>query len=318
MSAHTCQHHHIDSSAAAGERIHLRERHAGDSPAAAGRAILFVHGATYPGVMFDVPGSSWMAHAVADGYAAYAIDIRGYGASTRGPALGAPANDNPPFARAESAVADIADAVVFIRARAQVETVDIVSWSWGTMTAGMYAAGAPGTIGRLVQFAPVYCCEQPAQVAALADPDAAGRLRALGAYRSQTMAQARERWDAEITAHYASDWRDPAVLDAWFTAMLVDEPADAVRAPNGVLVDLWEAFNGRARYEAGAIDVPTLVIRGTQDATAVREDGLGLFDRLGGAHKRYIEIAHGTHFLLLERRAPQLFDSVSAFLAKPL
>jgi alpha-beta hydrolase superfamily lysophospholipase len=83
-------------------------------------------------------------------------------------------------------------------------------------------------------------------------------------------------------------------------------------------VDLWEAFNGRARYEAGDIDVPTLVIRATEDATAIREDGLGLYDRLGSAYKQYDEIGRGTHFVLLERRAPQLFDRVSRFLASPL
>ena len=308
----------IDSSAAPAERIHVREKHAGGEPTAPGKAVLFVHGATYPGAMFDVPGSSWLGHAVADGYAAYALDVRGYGASTRSAALDAPAADNPPFARAESAVADIADVIAAIRERAGVDTVDVVGWSWGTMTTGMYAATRPGTINRLVLFAPVFCCEQRTRIAALADPDDALRLRPLGAYRTETAAQARERWDAEITVEDPAEWRDPAIIDAWFTAMLADEPGDAVRAPNGVLVDLWEAFNGRARYEPGDIDVPALVIRATQDATAVRDDGLALFDRLGSTHKQYDEIGRGTHFLLLERRAPQLFTRVSRFLDSPL
>lgn len=308
----------IDSSEAPGEHVHVREKRPGDDPAVAGKAILFVHGATYPGAMFDVPGSNWLEYAVADGYIAYAMDVRGYGASSRGAALDAPAAANPPFARAESAVADITDAVAFIRERAQVDTLDIVGWSWGTMTAGMYAVGQPGTINRLVLFAPVFCCERPVRIAALADPHDDRRLRPIGAYRTETLAQARERWDTEITAHDPSDWRDPAILDDWFAAMLVNEPGDAVRAPNGVLVDLWEAFNGRARYEPADIDVPTLVIRASDDATAVRADGLALFDRLGSAHKQYDEIGHGTHFLLLERRAPQLFTRVSRFLDSPL
>lgn len=308
----------IDSTAVPGEHIHLREKRAGNDPAAPGKAILFVHGATYPGVMFDVPGSSWLEHAVADGYSAYAMDVRGYGASTRGTAFDAPARDNEPFARAESAVADITDVIAFIRERAQVDTLDIVAWSWGTMTVGMYAAGQPGTINRLVLFAPVFCCERPTRIAALADPEDERRLRPLGAWRSETVAQARERWDADITAADPSDWRDPAILDDWFAAMLVNEPGDAVRAPNGVLVDLWEAVNGRARYEPADIHVPTLVIRASDDGSAIREDGLALFDRLGSAHKHYDEIGHGTHFVLLERRAPQLFARVSRFLDGPL
>ncbi|ERJ20431.1 proline iminopeptidase protein [Salinisphaera shabanensis E1L3A] len=314
-----CEDLFITSSEAPNERIHVREKTA-DSPAAdtPAKAVLFVHGATYPGVMFDVPTSSWLDHAVDDGYAAYALDVRGYGASTRSPVLDEPAQDNPPFARAESAVADIADTIAFIRERTGVEKIDLVGWSWGTMTTGMYAASQPGTINRLVLFAPVYSCERRDRIAALEDRDNPHRLRPLGAYRTETAAQARERWGAEITAADPDSWRDPAMVERWYDAMLRDEPADFVRAPNGVLVDLWEAFNGRARYEAGDIDVPTLVIRATEDATAIREDGLGLYDRLGSAYKQYDEIGRGTHFVLLERRAPQLFDRVSRFLASPL
>ena len=318
LDATRCEDLHIPSSDVAGEHIHLREKYAGTSPGTPGKAVLFVHGATYPGAMFDVPGSSWLDHAVADGYAAYALDVRGYGASTRPAALDAPARDNPPFSRAETAVANIADAIAVIRERAGVDAVDLVGWSWGTMTTGMYVSSDPGTIERLVLFAPVYACQRPDRIAALVDRDKPDTLRALGAYRTETRDEARQRWNAEIVADNVDDWRDPAVLNAWFDMMLADEPGDAVRAPNGVLVDLWEAFNARPRYNAGAITVPTLVIRGTDDATAVRADGLALFDALGSADKQYAEIGRTTHFALLERRAPQLFDTVSRFLAHRL
>ncbi|GAB3672412.1 alpha/beta hydrolase [Salinisphaera aquimarina] len=310
-----CEDLRIHSTETPGEHIHLRKKYAGETPASPGKAILFVHGATYPGAMFDVAGSSWLDHAVADGYAAYALDVRGYGASTRPAALDAPPRDNKPFARAESAVADITDCVATIRERTGVETIDIVGWSWGTMTSGMYAASQPGSINRLVLFAPVYCCHRADRIAGLADRDDPSQLRMLGAYRTENIDDASTRWNSEITAADPDDWRDPAILEAWFTAMLKNEPGDAVRAPNGVLVDLWEAFNERPRYDAGAIKVPTLVIRGSADATAIRADGLTLFDALGSEHKQYVEIAHTTHFALLERRAPQLFESVSRFLS---
>ncbi len=309
-----CNDLNIASTVAQGEHIHLREKYAGNRPNAPGKAVLFVHGATYPGAMFDVPGSSWLDHAVADGYAAYALDVRGYGASTRPAALEGPARDNPPFSRAETAVADIADAIATIRERADVATVDLVGWSWGTMTTGLYASSGPGTIRRLVLFAPVYCCHRPDRIVGLADRNAPDTLRALGAYRTETLDEARQRWNAEIVARDPDEWRDPAILSAWFEMMLANEPGEAVRAPNGVLVDLWEAFNARARYDAGAITVPTLVIRGTDDATAIRADGLGLLDSLGSADKQYVEIGRTTHFALLERRAPQLFETVSRFL----
>ena len=54
-----CEDLFITSSEAPDERIHLREK-TPDAPAqgVAPKAVLFVHGATYPGVMFDVPTSS--------------------------------------------------------------------------------------------------------------------------------------------------------------------------------------------------------------------------------------------------------------------
>lgn len=309
---------YVDSSQALGERIRLRERHAGVSPAAAGRAVLFVHGATYPGAMFDVPGTSWLAQAAAEGYAAYALDVRGYGGSTRPAVMAGPPERGAPFARAEAAIADIADCIATIRERADVATVDVVGWSWGTMTCGGYAASSPGTIGRLVLFAPVYCHADPGRRRALLGRRGAADPDALGAYRRVTMAQAATRWDADFDGGEPARWRASGVLEDWFDLMCADEPADVVRAPNGVLLDLSEALAGGARYDAAAIDVPTLVVRGSADATAVRADALGLYDTLGSAHRQYAEIAGGGHFLLLERRAPALFETVSRFFRGPL
>ncbi|RJS91162.1 alpha/beta fold hydrolase [Salinisphaera sp. Q1T1-3] len=309
----------IDSTAAPGESIRLREATAVGRPGHAGRAVLFVHGATYPGVMFDVPGASWLARAVADGYDAYALDVRGYGGSYRPEAMDAPADTGEPFCRATDAVADIADAVAEIRRRAGVARVHLVGWSWGTMTSGRYAAGRPGTIERLVLFAPVYASANPQWQAALAEPGQPRCRRRLGAYRTETAGQAEARWLAQITAARPDAWRDPAIHDAWFAAMLSDEPGQAVRAPNGVMLDLWEAFSGRPVYDAGAIRVPTLVIRGSADTTATRTDGLALFGALAGApHRQYVEIADASHFALLEHRRAALHAQVQAFLAAGL
>lgn len=305
----------LASSVAPDETIRLREATAVGRPGHAGKAILFVHGATYPGVMFDVPGASWLTRAVADGYDAYAIDIRGYGGSYRPPAMDEPADIGEAFCRAGDAMADIADAVAFIRRRTGTASVDIVGWSWGTITSGCYAATRPGTIGRLVLFAPIYATPQPDWTAALAAADAPHQPRPLGAYRQETQGQADARWAAEITAVRPEAWRDPAILDAWFTAMLVDEPGQAVRAPNGVLLDLWEALSGRALYSASDIAVPTLVIRGGADTIASRTDGLALFDALGSEHKQYIEIANASHYALLEHRRHALHANVAAFLS---
>ncbi|MGB7756504.1 MAG: alpha/beta hydrolase [Salinisphaera sp.] len=304
----------IPSRAEPGATLCLREATAVGRPGHAGRALLFVHGATYPGVMFDVPGASWMTRAVADGYDAYALDVRGYGGSTRPECMAAPPEAGDPFCRAEDAAADIADAIAEIRRRAGVARVDVVAWSWGTMTTACHVAAGDSAVGRLVLFAPVYGIKNPGWVDWLSEPGQPSRLRRLGAYRTESRAQADARWSAQITAARADAWRDPAILSAWFGAMRADEPGDAVRAPNGVMLDLWSAFNGRPRYDAARIQVPTLVIRGGADTTATRADALALLDALGASEKAYVEIAHASHFALLEHRRHVLFDQVAAFL----
>lgn len=304
----------IASSAEPGATLSLREATAVGRPGHAGRALLFVHGATYPGVMFDVPGASWMARAVADGYDAYTLDVRGYGGSSRPDCMAEAPEAGEPFCRAEDAAVDIADAIAAIRRRAGVSVVDVVAWSWGTMTTACHIANGDAAVRRLVLFAPVYGTKNPAWIDGLSEPGQPNRLRPPGAYRTETQAQADARWAAQITAARADAWRDPAILAAWFEAMLADEPGSAVRAPNGVLLDLWSAFNGRPRYDAARIQVPTLVIRGGADTTATRADALALLDALGARDKAYVEIAHASHFALLEHRRHALFDQVSAFL----
>ena len=96
--------HFIASSDEAGLRLHLRARN--DDPQCL--PVLFVHGATYASPLYDIPatGVNWLDATAEAGFAAYALDIRGYGRSH--PAF-AP-DPHTPYARAEQAVRDIADA----------------------------------------------------------------------------------------------------------------------------------------------------------------------------------------------------------------
>src|SRR5688572_28964953 len=63
------------------------------------KTVLYVHGATYPSeTAFDLSlaGFSWMDYIARAGYDVWLVDVRGYGASTRPPAMDQPANANPP------------------------------------------------------------------------------------------------------------------------------------------------------------------------------------------------------------------------------
>jgi pimeloyl-ACP methyl ester carboxylesterase len=311
--------HFVQSSAEADATLYLRERlPAGADPKLLEKAVLFVHGATYPGITFDleIDGYDWMTQVATAGFAAYALDLRGYGRSTRPAAMADPPEKNAPFSRAKDAAADVGDAVEFILDRTGADRVDLVGWSWGTVITGMYAAEHGDKVDKLVLYAPIYSLENPDGKAWLADPGNQGQLKQLGAYRTVGFEQTGERWASQIVPEDKSQWRDEEVLQTWFDALLATEPAGAevVRAPNGVLVDLWEVFHARPLYDAGRIEVPTLVIRGDADGDSTHEDAFGLFEALGAQDKQYVVIGNATHFLSLEKRAPMLIREVQAFL----
>lgn len=309
--------HFVMSTDEASLKLHLRA-HADDPRRL---PVLMVHGATYASRLYDIPhpSASWLRAASEAGYAAYALDIRGYGLS-RSPVM---EGAGTPYAPASDAIRDIDDAVTWICERHGVDDLRLIGGSWGSITTALYASTiGRSRVGRLVLYAPIFGERNAGWLDLLTDPERPGSLNpAFGAARLVTESETRARWDAEMPP--GADWRDETVFQALMQSSLADDPASAThdppafRAPNGTFLDLWEAFNGRPLYDPAAIGCPTLLIRGSADPTSTRSDALALFDRLGAADRQYIEIANGAHFVSAERRAPQVFDAVNAFLDTP-
>lgn len=312
--------HAHDVTSADGTRVRLWER----SPADASEAVLFVHGATYPGrAAFDaLPGEgySWLAATARGGRAAFAVDLRGYGDSER-PAGGESENEGEAAvpARAPAAAADVRAALGRVRER--FDRVHLVGYSWGTIVCGVLLSGAdPPRPTSLTQFAPVFRLPEAAvERFDLGDPPAA--------YRRVTRADVAERWNEQIPGDPAAHRGGPGdpVLDAFWERLVESGQGDtggsedgpgeaAVCAPNGTLLDLRDSV-GTDPYPPAGIEIPALVVRGSLDPTARREDALVLYDRLGAPDDRreYAEVAGGTHFLPLERRRRALYGAVAAF-----
>jgi pimeloyl-ACP methyl ester carboxylesterase len=313
--------HFLQSSTEPDLKIHVRERlPAGADPAEIEEAVLFVHGATFGGDTFDLEleGYDWMTQVAERGFAAYYVDLRGYGQSTRPPAMSDPPLRNEPFARADEVVGDIGDAVDFIRGRTGADKVNLVGWSWGAVTTGMYTARNNDKVDRLVFYAPIHSEQAPAWVERMAVSGDLEQMKDVGAYRSVDAEQAADIWEEQIVPANKAEWREEEVFETWFEALLTAEPegADVVRAPNGVLVDSWEIHHARPVYDASQIKVPTLVIRGDADKESTLEDALGLFEKLGAEEKLFVTIGGGTHFISLEKRAPLLIAEVQAFLER--
>mgnify|MGYP003905604691 CR=1 FL=1 len=92
-----------------GIELHLRRKFLHVSTVHFDDVVLFVHGATFPSSStFDLAlppeGESWMDQIGLLSLNVFSLDIRGYGGSTRPPAMSQPPEANPPFARTVDAV----------------------------------------------------------------------------------------------------------------------------------------------------------------------------------------------------------------------
>lgn len=320
------QDHYIDA-LDYGIKLHLREKRleSPDGLFPEERVVLFVHGATFPSVAgFDLPvsGYSWLEFAARHGFIAYALDIRGYGGSTRPREMDKPPLHNPPVVRAEVAVQDISAAVDHLRSKHGLEKINLVGWSWGTVTTGWYTSVNNDKVNKLVLFAPVYSLDRPEIAGPLEDLLRPGQPNLkIGSYRVVSFQDTVERWDAQIKPADKSAWREDSVLKTFFETSLMTDPAGkdrhppAFRAPNGVLVDVYYIFTNHPIYDASSLRVPVLIIRGANDLESADPDAKGLFDRLvNSPRKRYVVIGDATHLVNLEKNRDQLFEEVQLFL----
>lgn len=298
--------HAHDISADDGTRLRVW----GLEPSEADEAVLFLHGAiTSSRALFapPVPGDdsySWLHAAANAGRATFALDVRGYGESERPPEMDEPPEANDPPVRSTVALQDVRAAYEFVAERH--DAVHLVGVSWGTMNAGTFLERENPEIASLVQCAPVYRPPydfEPGLEALGLEPD-------FGAWYEQ---------DREtVEARQGSDELSPVFEAVWRTQVESNQGIDgrdAYIAQTGALADWRDGCLGEPVYDPAAIEVPTLVVRGSADATSAREDALSLYDELELASDRaeYAEIDGADHYPMHGHRRRTLFDVVSKF-----
>lgn len=106
----------------------------------------------------------------------------------------------------------------------------------------------------------------------LEDKEHPGRpSKSLGAYRWSTAASLLAAWDRSIPLEDKSQWRDPAVTEAYVAAALESDPESgkrdprAFRAPNGAMEDSFYLATGRSLWDASFVLAPTLVLASERD-----------------------------------------------------
>lgn len=115
------------------------------------RNILLVHGVTYSSHEFDIDYEDYslVRFLAREGYAVWRLDIAGFGRSEEVPDGFMPDSDY--------AAEDINAAIEAIVQATGQDTVDILGWSWGTVTVGRCVAKHSEHIGKVVLYAPILC-----------------------------------------------------------------------------------------------------------------------------------------------------------------
>lgn len=301
-----------------GIEIYVRNKHPADMAAfRPEQTVLFVHGATYPAeTAFDLKldGLSWMEYIASRGYDVWLLDVRGYGRSTRPAEMADKPEANAPIVTGETAVKDIGSVVDYILQRRNIPKLDLLGWSWGTTLMATYTTQNPSKVERLVLYAPAWIRQTPSLVQ--------GGPGKLGAYRMVTREQAKERWYTGVAEDKKAALIPAGWFDAWADATFATDTVGAamnppvLRAPNGVVLDGQQYFGaGKAYYDPAKITVPTLLIHAEWDKDTPPYMAQTLFPLLiNSPGKRYVQLAEGTHTIIMERNRLKLFEAVQAFL----
>jgi pimeloyl-ACP methyl ester carboxylesterase len=286
------------------------------------RVALFIHGAGTPAeVAFDVPYQdySWMEYLAHAGFDVFAMDVTGYGRSTRPAAMNDPCNltraqqaayvpslipalCDPSYPNQMTTLAsdwqDIDAVVNHVRALRHVDKLNLLAWSLGGPRSAGYAAQHADKILKMVLLAPAYNRN------ASADPPA--HVPAAGAaMNTQSRDEFIANWDRQVgcPAQY-----EPGTLDSVWSEMLASDPIGATwgggvrRAPQ---VTSW----GWTTAVVAKTQIPTLMVSGAHDKQVNPDRVRELYADLGSPKKVFVDLACSSHNAMWEKNHLLLFKA---------
>ncbi|QCT22359.1 alpha/beta hydrolase [Jejubacter calystegiae] len=297
-------------------QLHVRHRRpAAMTTFSPQRTIVLVHGATYSsGSLYDVPfnGISFLDYLAAAGYDVYALDVRGYGRSTRPPEMDQPAGQHPPLAGTDDGVADLGSVVDFVLKHRHLEQLNIFGMSWGGTVAAAWTSRNNARVHKLALVAPQWLNDQPTRIDSGGDP---------GAWRLIAVRETLNGWLSAAPEH-ARDRLIPAGwFDQWADATLAEDPwsqshtPGKIRAVSGPIQDIRDYWRvGRKYYQPADIRVPVLLVHGEWDIDVPLAIARVLFSELENAPwRQWLEIGESTHMLLLERHRMLAWNAIRDF-----
>lgn len=248
-------------------------------------AILLVHGRTWsaiPDFDLQVEGEdlSLMDGLVERGFAVYAVDLRGYGATPR---------DDSGWLTPDRAAEDVAVVLDWIGDRRQWRMKPhLFGWSMGSTISQLVAQRHADRLSSLTLY---------------------GYWRDLDETLPPDEPGIEPLREANTAAAAASDFITPGsisrrAVDAYVALALEADP---------VKTDLrhYDQYNA---LDPAKVTVPTLVLQGEFDPIAPTVNQVKLFTRLGTAHRHWIVIPGGDHAAHLETPRPYFLHALTSFL----
>jgi pimeloyl-ACP methyl ester carboxylesterase len=249
--------------------------------------IVLIHGRTWsalPDFDLQVPGEqrSVMQALNAQGYSAFALDLRGYGKSPR---------DASGWMTPDRATGDVVAALEWLARERHIAKPTLLGWSQGSLVSQLTAQRHPHLISNLVLYGYPRNAAAPAPV----PPAPAAPLREVNTRKAA-----------------ASDFITPQVIsqkviDAYVAAALQADP---------VRVD-WRELEKYDELDPAKVVTPTLVIHGERDPYAPIDAEAALFTKLGTADRQWIVLAGADHAALVENSAPAFIAAIVAFVSRP-
>lgn len=255
------------------------------SPAEPRSRLLLVHGRTWsirPDFDLQVPGEerSLMDGLVAQGVAAYGVDLRGYGGTAR---------DRSGWLTPDRAAADVAGVLQWLASLdPDAPQPYLFGWSYGAMVAQLVAQRRPELISGLILFG------YPVRPGVDHEPED----RPEEPPREATTAEA-ARSDFVVP-----DAISERAMEAFVAAALTTDP---VRA-DWRRLDQWQAL------DPAAVSVPTLLLEGHHDPLAQDDVHGRLFLGLDTGDKVWVVIPGGDHAAFLERPRDYFLEQMDTFM----
>ena len=203
--------------------------------------ILLMHGSTYSSHEFDInyQDYSLVRRLAREGYAVWRLDIAGYGQSGK-------VDDGflPDTAYAAEDIHAAAKEIARISAQ---DRIDLLGWSWGTMTAGLFAARHPELVRKLILYAPIL--------------SGLGEQERGEPFSHNTWESAAEDFQKKEDGTFDTEYTDPILIELFCSSCW---HYDGEYSPRGWSKDACVSGN-RKLIDLEHIAAPTLLLYGTRD-----------------------------------------------------